>query len=574
MTDESRPTFDIAVVTSCHNYGRYLSDWARSIVALERRPAVVAIVDNGSTDGTPAAVAKAVEILKAGGLPDVRTKRIVRTDFGTARNTAVELGDGTEWVMHLDSDDVLLPHCLDDVAELAPVADVVPLGYERFGDLKAGPRNRRRVYSNSRGASTLRSSAPASGVSPFRRSFWERSPYRTDMTGGWDTALWIGFAHLNARFVAVKRPGFLYRQHADSVFNSRRINRRLGRVVGAKLNDLRKRREGVSILVPRLSDGGGPRDQSWAFVRERYAALYPTWEIVEGVVSEGPWRKGAAVADALEKSRGRTIVVADSDCVLPAPALQEAVNVVESRAAPWVVPHRLVKRLSAEATERILAERDFVPPYEEEFSRAPYEGFAGGGFFVVDASAYAATGGMPRSFSGWGAEDEATAVVLDTLLGPHTRLDYDLWHLWHPPAQRAGGTKTRENRIMFRMLSRVSGDPDAMFDLVERMNEGASFDDLVRYGANGDGGVSMVALVDFQRGTEIVRKGEVFLGTEEEAKRHEGRPRRIATRASSLSAAQLAALSPLRTVEIRSEQHLRNQEAAGKTGGVTIKGGG
>lgn len=555
---------NLAVVTSCHNYGQYLREWAESILSLTTRPAVVAIVDNGSTDATPHQAAEAQRILLEGGLSDVRVQRIPRTDFGSARNAAVELGAGPEWVMHMDADDVFLPHCLDDVAALAPQADVVALGYQRFGDLHTGPRNRTRVYTSSQGAATLKSQAPASGVSPFRRSFWERSPYRTDMTGGWDTALWIGFAHLDARFVATRRPCFLYRQHADSVFNTRRKNLRAGRVVGAKLNDLRGQRSGVSILVPRRCDGG-PRDASWDLVRRRYAELHPEWEVVDGFCSDGPWRKGAAVADALARSRGQTLVIADSDCVLPVEALREAVSVVEERRAPWVVPHTLVKRLDRRETDRVLAEQDLHPPYDDRaLHREAYEGFAGGGFIVVDASAYAATGGMPLAFQDWGAEDEATALMLDTLVGPHVRLPYDLWHLWHPPARRTGATKTHLNRSMLRLVASKAGDPDGMFELVERMNRGTPLTQL----AAGGGGVTMVAYMDFQRGTEVVKKGHLFVCTEDEARRHEGRPRRIAVRADSMSAAQLAALSPHRTAEIHSEQHMRNLAAnAARTGG-------
>ncbi|HEX5096650.1 MAG TPA: glycosyltransferase family A protein, partial [Acidimicrobiia bacterium] len=215
----------IAIVTSCRNYGRYLSDWADSIIKLTRRSDVVCIVDDASTDQTPDFVTKAASKLLAAGIP-TRTLRIEERNFGKARNAAVRLAGDVTWVQHLDCDDMAMPHMLDDWAALAPTADVVAIGYERVGDLKSGPSNRTKVYKSSRGKSTLESQCPASGVSPFRREFWERRPYVEDMNGGWDTALWIGFGHLNARFVATRRPGFMYRQHGDSIFNRRRKHER------------------------------------------------------------------------------------------------------------------------------------------------------------------------------------------------------------------------------------------------------------------------------------------------------------------------------------------------------------
>ena len=560
-----KPMMNIAVVTSCHNYGRYLADWARSIITLTRWPSVVALVDNGSTDTTWAQTEEAAAILRKAGLPEVRTKRIPFTDFGTARNEAVALGGDAEWIMHMDADDMFMPHCLDDVYALAPKADVVALGYERCGDLASGPRNRTRVYTGSRGKQTLQSQAPASGVSPFRRTLWEHIPYRNDMIGGWDTALWIGFAHLNARFVASKRPCFYYRQHADSIFNQRRNHRRRGRIVGAKLTSLRRARHGVSILVPRRGDGGGPRDKAWEWVRAHYAAIYPDWEVVDGnQAPSGPWRKGVAATEAFSRSRGRTLIIADSDCVLPKEALRKAVELVETGKAPWVVPHTLVKRLDQKSSASVLAHKDpkvAEPPFPGSMDRTPYAGYAGGGFIIIDAARWDAVGGIPRSFAGWGAEDEATAVILDTLVGPHVRLEYDLWHLWHPHARRSGGqTHHTQNRSLFNLIRSLSGNEDGLFELLEKLDAGAPVADVIASrGAGLQNAVPMMALMDFKRGTELIRKGFTFMATMEEARRHESRPRRIAVRANGRIA---SAISPVeRTLELRSEQYLKNQAA-------------
>ncbi len=558
----SKPTFDIAIVTSCHNYGAYLAEWASSIVDLTIWPRCVVLVDNGSTDGTHQQMLDAAQTLRDAGLEDVRTKRTPMTDFGTARNEAVLMGEGPEWVMHMDADDTFMPHCLEDVQRFAPEADVVPLGYERSGDLKSGPRNRTRTYRNTRGLSTLKSAAPASGVSPFRRSLWEQSPYRTDMIGGWDTALWIGFAHLNARFVAVRRPCFLYRQHADSIFNQRRNHRRRGRICGAKLNNLRRKRHGVSILVPRRGDGGGPRDKSWAWVRAHHQAAYPDWEIVEAECDkDGPWRKGVAVARALEQSHGNTIIIADSDCILPKAALEEAVLLVEMGEAPWAIPHLMVRRLKKDASEAVLElpAATAEPPYEGGLDRSPYMGFPGGGFIVVDASAWSATGGMPTAFAGWGAEDEATAEILDTLIGPHIRLEHDLWHLWHPHARKANQQHHRSNRSLLRLVRSLAGDADAMFTMLEQIATGVPLNSVFSSGSNGEHAVQMIALMAFKRGTQVIKQHERFLATQEEAKRHDARPRRIAIRAGGAVAANLGGKE--RTLEIRSEQHARNQKA-------------
>lgn len=430
-------SLNLGIATSVSGgYGKYLAEWARSLLALTVRPQLVGIFTHGSPADFAAGL-EAAKLLGAGGIEAVLENSPERLDFGAARNRAIALLP-TEWVQHFDCDDLAMPHMLEDVAELAPRADVVGLGYERCGDLRAGPPQRTKLYQSHQGEATLANPTPCSGVSPFRRSLWERSPYRTDLIGGWDTALWIGFGHLNARFVPTRRPCFFYRQHADSTFNRRRKDPWLSRAAGLKFNSLRRRDAGVSIVVPRSRTDSPERLAAWRWLRRWYERHFPDWQLVEGVAGPGSWIKGAAVAEGLSHARGAILIIADSDCVVPAPTLRAAVLRVEL-GAPWVVPHDFVHRLSRPATEAVLA-ADLPPalptPARTDLVRQPYHGFAGGGIVVVPRLSYELAGGLPSTFAGWGGEDEALAYALDCIVGKHERLGADLVHLWHPPAAR------------------------------------------------------------------------------------------------------------------------------------------
>ena len=465
------PELDLAIVTSSHNYGRYLGEWADSLLALTRRPAVVALVENGSTDDhSRTQLERAAAKLERAGFA-VRVQLLPRAvDFGTARNHAVALAGAHEWVMHFDADDKLMPHALEDVAALAPHADIVALGYERCGDLAAGPRQRVKLYKSSAGPTLLANLTPCSGVSPFRRQLWERAPYRTDMPGGWDTALWLGFGHLGARVRPTTRPCFWYRQHADSVFNVRRLATWAGERTGHRLRGLRAGWAGVSLIVPRSREDTAERVAAWAWLRRGWATWCPGWEIVEGTAPRAEWVKGAAIADALTRAHGEILVLLDADCWVPPDTLRAAVEAVRTGRAPWVVPHGQVHRLTRQGTAQVLA-RDptttalGLPVGGRE--RPAYMGFAGGGCVVVNRGDYEATGGIPRWFVGWGAEDEALAAILDTLLGPHVRLAAPLLHLWHPPQEtRLHSPAYRANSQRLRRVLQAKGDVAAMWALV------------------------------------------------------------------------------------------------------------
>lgn len=470
---------DLAIVSSCSGYGIYLRDWAKSIANLTTKPGEVVLVIHGSAADEEHAPGVR-DILAAAGIPHRVHCVTERMDFGAARNLAVSLSTAP-WVMHFDCDDMLLPHAVDDIAAIAPTADVVSLGYERGGDLKSGPANPRRLYSTLNGLEALDATAPASGVSPFRRELWEKSPYRLGMKGAWDTALWIGFARLGARFRPTTRPAFIYRQHGDSVFNRRRLTFDWTRShVQAELAGLRRPYAGVDVVIPHRPDGG-PRDRSLAFTREHYAAQHPEWGVAVGTDNPaGRWSKGDAIRDALTRSSAAVIVIADGDCMVDAMALRGAVRLVETGAAPWAIPHRMVHRLSepaslawmarARAASHRLDVGDTFAASDiesEDRIRKPYVGFAGGGFIVVRRDRWDAMGGIPREFSAWGCEDEAVALILDTLLGPAVRGEADLVHLWHPPGERTKAPTYYANRQRLAKYRAAIGSADRMWELVD-----------------------------------------------------------------------------------------------------------
>ncbi|WP_306365454.1 glycosyltransferase family 2 protein [Nocardia sp. CC227C] len=195
---------DLAVCTSCWgDYGQYLPAWASSIADQTVKPAQAVIADLGITNRQH--LRDAVDILTAAGITTLTATDSYR-GMGAARNYAVRHSTA-EWVMHLDADDVLLPHAVADTAALAAEADVVALGAVLGDGERCFPHVTRELI--------LGRGFGCYSCSPFRRSLWERRPWHT--RNDWiDSVFWVGLAHLGARFRGTVRPGFIYRQHPGS----------------------------------------------------------------------------------------------------------------------------------------------------------------------------------------------------------------------------------------------------------------------------------------------------------------------------------------------------------------------
>ena len=217
---------------------------------------------------------------------------------------------------------------------------------------------------------------------------------------------------------------------------------------------LERRNRKVSVLVPYRGDGGS-RDAAWAWVRDRWQAVYPTWELVVGECPNGPWRKGVAIRDAANKASGDVLVVADADVWTDGTA--EAVQAVYDGAG-WAIPHHNVHRLTETATARVLAGGEL----HGETVRNPYRGFAGGGMFTLQRKTLAKIPVDPR-FAAWGQEDEAVALALECLAGRPYRGVAPLWHLWHEPAPRlTSRVGSHESLALLKRYQRAARSPHAM----------------------------------------------------------------------------------------------------------------
>lgn len=210
---------------------------------------------------------------------------------------------------------------------------------------------------------------------------------------------------------------------------------------------------GVSIVVPFFPDGA-ERDRNWAYLKQRYRALFPDWELVESSCS-GPWRKGVAVNAAVAQSTGDVLVISDADVVIPEVALRQAVERLEDH--PWVVPHRLVCRLNEQAT------RLLIEGHHPDGCEAPKRGAAGGGMLVTRREDFDAVRGVDERFEGWGGEDISFGRALDTLVGSHRRLGSVLWHMHHEPMfRREGNRASPESEALAAKYLDASGDEAAM----------------------------------------------------------------------------------------------------------------
>ena len=265
---------------------------------------------------------------------------------------------------------------------------------------------------------------------------------------------------------------------------------------------LRTKGHGVSILVPlHFSETDTQRIENWKWLEHYWKKSLPGAEIIIGNdkdAGEIPFSKSVAVNDAASRARGDVFIIVDADVYISVDSVLECVN--EIRAARkrnqklWFIPYRNLYRLTEEVSRAILNSTpgSFLKVSFPELSgfytnTGSHQGtpvskighWYGAMIQIVPREGFYSTGGWDNRMRGWGGEDHAAMVAVDTLYGPHKTLPGQVLHLWHPvfvPAHIDDSTSkkrlwanqesSQNNDVLSGRYHWARGNPERMKKLV------------------------------------------------------------------------------------------------------------
>lgn len=204
--DPKRPL--VSIVIPSHNYARFLPGCLGSIAAqrLGTRRIEVVLVDDASSDGSADLARELLSGMELAAGTVLELPRVGRP--GPVRNAGLSLARG-QALLTLDPDDELLPDYLSRCLEaLAAGADVAFADYllEEGGGLRAV-----RLCDYRKLLLANQNIMPPTAL--FSRRLWDLGARFRSATGYEDWDFWIQLALLEARFVHVAEPLYLYRMH-------------------------------------------------------------------------------------------------------------------------------------------------------------------------------------------------------------------------------------------------------------------------------------------------------------------------------------------------------------------------
>lgn len=218
----------------------------------------------------------------------------------------------------------------------------------------------------------------------------------------------------------------------------------------------------ISMIIPFQPDQGR-RDFIWPFVHMRYQRLMPEVELCIAGDDSDLFSKARAVNRAARQATGDIFVIVDAEVIFEPGLLDRIQFLIDHH--PWIIPFNEAYRLTKEASDRLIEEGLPSEIVVDESDIEYHEWVLGGYMNVMTRAAFEKVGGLDERFKGYGYEDVAFALSLDTMCGKHYRMEGIVYHLWHPWADLYH-ENFRNNWNLYLRYLEAKGNVEAMQQLI------------------------------------------------------------------------------------------------------------
>lgn len=230
----------------------------------------------------------------------------------------------------------------------------------------------------------------------------------------------------------------------------------------------------LSVVIPYSEDiKDKRRDDLFEFVSNWWLHYLPGCHLISasGYNKDGSFNRAKARNNAIKKVKTRYVLIADADTICPPFSIVQSFDYIDSQIpyASWVLPYakNSYYNLTKKCTDLILSKGFQVPLPNEKSLEHEHKLESWAGLLCMTASAFEKVGGYDENFIGWGYEDNAFRLAMDTLWSRHVRINSYCVHLWHeaPEEERFSQPNIQHNRRLYEKYAAAYGHRLAMQNL-------------------------------------------------------------------------------------------------------------
>ncbi|MDQ0300702.1 putative glycosyltransferase involved in capsule biosynthesis [Salibacterium salarium] len=226
----------------------------------------------------------------------------------------------------------------------------------------------------------------------------------------------------------------------------------------------------TSIIIPFETDNG-PRDKAFHWLKTYYKNVIANAEICIGTSQSKPFSKSKAINNAAQKAKGSIFVLIDADIICHPVLISKSIHLLKKHT--WIIPYSRVKNITTGSTTKLLNTKPVWPLQTTVKTEKMHEEkkLPVGGINIMPKECFRKVRGFDERFAGWGGEDDAFACSVDTLCGPHHRLDTSIYHLWHPKSIVQKSLHYKRNVQLAYKYCEAYGNKRTMQQIIQSRNK-------------------------------------------------------------------------------------------------------
>lgn len=222
--------------------------------------------------------------------------------------------------------------------------------------------------------------------------------------------------------------------------------------------------EGVTIAFP-FRPGCEFREKAFPHVEKAYRSILPNSKFVTVDAGGKIFNRAASRNMCVRLAGPGIVVIADTDILPDEPALRDAITAARDEGGLHL-GYDYYRALLKESTQRYYHDgRDLLSlPMAFDSTTSTC------GIVVMRCDQWWEAGGMDERFTGWGFEDTAFAIAVETILGPLKHHHGTVNHLWHPSACNVASEQYKRNEELCLRYEAAKGDLPRMKELISESN--------------------------------------------------------------------------------------------------------
>lgn len=212
---------------------------------------------------------------------------------------------------------------------------------------------------------------------------------------------------------------------------------------------LNRRKKMLSVIIPFCPDGGR-RDVNYDYCTARLRAMYPKMEIIQAMQEQPPFSRSMTCNIGAKMAKNDILLFMDADAIFDKDLIENGLDIV--RNVPWVAPMTQKWDITWADSNKLLN----APPDIELkglnlniHRKWGAERCRGGFMMMITKENFFKAGGFDERFCGWGFEDNALMLTLESTVGSYAETDNIAYHLWHPFAGNQFPENTQKNRELY-----------------------------------------------------------------------------------------------------------------------------